>query len=386
MQGDKAFQFVFDLVELLLQKGGSDIFITAGSEPAIKIDGVIHRVGDKKLNPEQTGTIVRSVMNDRQARTFDAHHEANFALNFPDVARFRVSAFQQRGSVGMVLRHIKSEIPGFDDLHLPGILKEQSLQKRGLILFVGATGCGKSTSLASMIDYRNANTQEHIVTLEDPIEFFHRHKKCLVNQREIGSDAENYGIALKNTLRQAPNVILIGEIRDLETMQYALAFAETGHLVLSTLHANSSDQAFDRIINLFPGDRREQALMDLSFNLRAMVSQRLIQRRDQPGLIPAVEVLINTPLVAELIFQNRIPEIKETMARSSEQGLITFNQSLFKLYEEGKISYESALRHADSVNDLRIMIKLRSKRTPPAGLSDSMRDVAIEEVSEERRI
>jgi twitching motility protein PilU len=380
VEGEKAFRFVFDLVELLLKKDGSDIFITAGCEPAIKANGQIHRVGNKKLNPEQTATLVRAVMSDTQARLFDHHHEANFALNFPNVARFRVSAFQQRGSTGMVLRFIKSEIPTIEQLHLPGMLHDLAMEKRGLVIFVGATGCGKSTSLAAMVDYRNQHTFDHIITLEDPIEFFHKHKKCIVNQREIGTDAENYGIALKNTLRQAPNVILLGEIRDLDTMTYALNFAETGHLVFSTLHANSADQAFDRVLNFFPAAAREQALMDLSFNLKAFISQRLIPRTDKPGsLIPAVEVLINTPLVAELVFQNRIKEIKETMARSSEQGLITFNQSLFQLYEEGKISYESALRNADSVNDLRLTIKLKSKHAPPVGMSDQMSTVQIEE-------
>lgn len=380
MEGDKAFRFVFDLVERLLKVNGSDIFLTAGSEPAIKANGQIHRIGNKKLNPEQTAMLVRAVMSDTQARLFDAHHEANFALNFPNVARFRVSAFKQRGSTGMVLRFIKSDIPTLEQLHLPNMLTDLAMVQRGLIIFVGATGCGKSTSLASMVDYRNEHSHDHIITLEDPIEFFHKHKQCIVNQREIGTDAESYGIALKNTLRQAPNVILIGEIRDLETMNYAINFAETGHLVFSTLHANSADQAFDRVLNFFPPEAREQALMDLSFNLKAFISQRLIPRCDvEEGLIPAVEILINTPLVSELIFQNRIKEIKETMARSSEQGLVTFNQSLFQLYEEGKISYESALRYADSVNDLRLTIKLKSKHSPPAGLSDQMATVQIEE-------
>ena len=258
------------------------------------------------------------------------------------------------------------------------------MEKRGLILFAGATGCGKSTSMAAMLDHRNASTREHIVTLEDPIEYFHRHKQCIVNQREIGTDTDSYAVALKNTLRQAPNVILIGEIRDMETMQYALQFAETGHLVISTLHASNADQAFDRIVNFFPHDHREQALMDLSFNLRAVVSQRLIQRRDEPGVIPAVEVLLNTPLVAELIFKNRTKEIKDAMGRASEQGLITFNQSLFQLYEDGRIGYESALRNADSVNDLRLAIKLNSRHSLPADLTADMTGVEIRSESREQ--
>lgn len=381
MEGDKAFRFIFELVELLLKKNGSDLFITAGSPPAIKVETEIHRIGDKKLTPEQTSLLVRSVMNTQNSKQFDATHEANFALNFPNIARFRVSAYRQRGSTGMVMRLIKSDIPTLDILNLPPALKNLAMAPRGLILFLGPTGSGKSTSLAAMVNHRNENANEHIVTLEDPIEFFHKHKNCIVDQREIGTDTESYDVALKNTLRQAPNVILIGEIRDREVMEFALAFAETGHLVLSTLHANNADQAFDRILSFFPIEGRDQALMDLSFNLRAFVAQRLIPREDQPGMIPAVELLINTPLLAEMIFQNRIREIKDVMTRSSEQGIITFDQSVFKLHDEGKISYENALRNADSVNNVRLMIKLQGKRKPPKGAGDDMAKVEIQDDS-----
>jgi twitching motility protein PilU len=362
---DKATQYLYELALKLLELGGSDIFITAGSPPALKVNQDIHRISGQKLAPQQTSLLVRSIMNDRQARDFDQHHEVNFSLNFPDLARFRVSAFTQRGSAGMVLRLIQQRIPTLDELNLPPILKEIAMTKRGLVLFVGGTGCGKTTSLAAMLDHRNSQCREHIVTVEDPIEFFHRHKQCLVNQREIGVDTESYEMALKNTLRQAPNVIMIGEARDRETMQYAINFAETGHFCLTTLHANNSDQAFDRIVNFFPEEKRAQVLMDLSFNVRAFISQRLLPREDQPGLIPAVEILLNTPLMSELIFQGRIKEIKSIMARSGEQGIVTFDDALFKLYEAGRIGYETAIRHADSANNLRLRIKLESQRPLP---------------------
>jgi len=308
---------------------------------------------------------VRSIMNDRQVREFDQHHEVNFSLNFPDVARFRVSAFTQRGSAGMVLRLIQQRIPTLDELNLPPILQDIAMSKRGLVIFLGGTGCGKTTSMAAMVDHRNAHSREHIITIEDPIEFFHRHKQSLVDQREIGVDTESYETALKNTLRQAPNVILIGEVRDKETMQSVINFAETGHLCLTTLHANNADQAFDRIVNFFSDEKRQQVLMDLSFNVKAFISQRLLPREDQPGLVPAMEILLNTPLMAELIFQGRIKEIKSVMTRSSEHGIITFDMALFDLYESGKISYETAVRHADSANNLRLKIKLESKRPAP---------------------
>ena len=362
---DKATQYLYELALKLLEVNGSDIFITAGSAAAFKINQEIRRVGGQNLTPQQTTLLVRSIMSDRQAREFDQHREINFSLNFPDVARFRVSAFTQRGSAGMVLRLIQQRIPTIEELSLPPILRDIALTKRGLVIFLGGTGCGKTTSMAAMLDHRNSQCREHIVTIEDPIEFFHRHKQSLVDQREVGVDTDSYETALKNTLRQAPNVILIGEVRDRETMQSVINFAETGHLCLTTLHANNTDQAFDRIINFFPEERRAQLLMDLSFNMKAFVSQRLLPREDRSGLIPAVEILLNTPLMADLIFQGRVKEIKSIMARSSEQGIVTFDAALFDLYEAGKIGYETAIRHADSANNLRLRIKLESKRPPP---------------------
>ncbi|MEZ5594029.1 MAG: PilT/PilU family type 4a pilus ATPase [Gammaproteobacteria bacterium] len=378
MESDRAFRYIFELAEMLVKQEGSDLFITAGSSPGLKIKGVIKRVGNTPLTGEQADFLVRSIMSDKQAKMFDESSEANFALHFKDMARFRVSAFKQRGTSGMVLRLIRSHIPSFEELHLPPMLRELAMTKRGLILFVGATGAGKTTSLAAMIDYRNASAPGHIITIEDPIEFFHHHKQCIINQREVGADTNSYHIALKNTLRQAPDVILIGEVRDREAMEQAIAFAETGHLVLTTLHANNADQAFDRILNFFPDEKRAQLLMELSFNMRAFISQRLVPRSDVEGLIPAVEVLVNTPLVSELIFQGRIREIKEAMSRANEEGLITFDQSLFRLYEEQFIDYQTALRHADSVNNLRLMIKLKSKHAAPPELSDTMAKVDID--------
>ena len=368
---DKATQYLYELAVKLLELKGSDIFITAGSPPAFKVNQEIHRVSGQKLMPQQTALLVRSIMNDRQARDFDQNREVNFSLNLPDLARFRVSAFTQRGSSGMVLRLIQQRIPTLDELNLPPILKDIVMHKRGLVIFLGGTGCGKTTSLAAMLDHRNSHSREHIVTVEDPIEFFHRHKQSLVDQREIGVDTDSYETALKNTLRQAPNVILIGEVRDRETMQYAINFAETGHLCLTTLHANTTDQAFDRIVNFFPEEKRVQVLMDLSFNMRAFISQRLLPREDEPGMIPAVEILLNTPLMADLIFQGRVKEIKPVMARSGEQGIVTFDGALFEMFEAGQISYETAVRHADSANNLRLRIKLESKRPLPRMASEA---------------
>ena len=380
---DKATQYLYELTLKLLELEGSDIFVTAGSPPALKVNQQIHRVSGQKLAPQQTALLVRSIMNDRQARDFDQKREINFSLNFPNVARFRVSAFTQRGSAGMVLRLIQQRIPTIDELNLPPILKEIAMVQRGLVIFLGGTGCGKTTSMAAMVDHRNSERAEHIVTIEDPIEYFHRHKQSLVDQREIGVDTESYEVALKNTLRQAPNVILIGECRDRGTMEAAINFAETGHLCLTTLHANNADQAFDRIVNFFPDEKRAQVLMDLSFNMKAFISQRLLPRDDQPGLIPAVEVLLNTPLMAELIFQGRVKEIKPVMARSSEQGIITFDDALFKLYEAGRISYETAIRHADSANNLRLRIKLEGQRQPPRMAGEGQ--LRIEDSGEEKR-
>jgi twitching motility protein PilU len=379
---DKATQYLYELTLKLLELDGSDIFVTAGSPPAFKVTQQIHRVSGQKLTPQQTALLVRSIMNDRQARDFDQRREINFSLNFPNVARFRVSAFTQRGSAGMVLRLIQQRIPTIDELNLPPILKEIAMAQRGLVIFLGGTGCGKTTSMAAMLDHRNSERAEHIVTIEDPIEYFHRHKQSLVDQREVGVDTESYEVALKNTLRQAPNVILIGECRDRDTMEAAINFSETGHLCLTTLHANNADQAFDRIVNFFPEEKRAQVLMDLSFNMKAFISQRLLPREDQPGLIPAVEVLLNTPLMAELIFQGRVKELKPLMARSSEQGLITFDDALFKLYEAGRISYETAIRHADSANNLRLRIKLEGLRQPPRLAGEGQ--LRIEDSGEEK--
>jgi twitching motility protein PilU len=379
---DKATQYLYELTLKLLELDGSDIFVTAGSPPAFKVNQQIHRVSGQKLTPQQTALLVRSIMNDRQARDFDQRREINFSLNFPNVARFRVSAFTQRGSAGMVLRLIQQRIPTIDELNLPPILKEIAMAQRGLVIFLGGTGCGKTTSMAAMLDHRNSARAEHIVTIEDPIEYFHRHKQSLVDQREVGVDTESYEVALKNTLRQAPNVILIGECRDRDTMEAAINFSETGHLCLTTLHANNADQAFDRIVNFFPEEKRAQVLMDLSFNMKAFISQRLLPREDQPGLIPAVEVLLNTPLMAELIFQGRVKELKPLMARSSEQGLITFDDALFKLYEAGRISYETAIRHADSANNLRLRIKLEGQRQPPRLAGEGQ--LRIEDSGEEK--
>lgn len=374
MEREKAIRFMHDLLSMVHSKGGSDLFITAGAPPSVKVDGKMMPLTNQPLTQSHTRVLVRAVMNDKQAAEFDRHQECNFAISLPGVARFRVNAFTQRGSAGMVLRKINSEIPSFEQLGLPPILKELAMTRRGMVIFVGGTGSGKSTSLAAMIGYRNENSHGHIVTIEDPIEYVHHHRNCLVTQREVGVDTESYEIALKNALRQAPDVILIGEIRDRETMEYANAFAETGHLCLSTLHANNSNQALDRIINFFPEDRRQQLLMDLSLNLKAVVSQRLIPRADGKGRVPAVEVLINTPLMADLIFKGQVPEMKGLISRSTEQGMQTFDQSLFDLFERGLISYEDALRNADSVNDLRLRIKLESKRVDQ---SDPLGDTQI---------
>ncbi len=361
MDREKAIRYMHDLLRMMVQKGGSDLFITAGAVPSIKVDGEMKPLSNQALSPQHTQVLVRSIMNDKQLAEFEKSQECNFAISLPGVSRFRVNAFTQRGSVGVVLRVIRSDIPEFEDLDLPPILKDIAMTKRGLVIFVGATGSGKSTSLAAMVGYRNENSHGHIITIEDPIEFVHNHKNCIVTQREVGVDTDNYEIALKNTLRQAPDVILIGEIRDRETMEYAIAFAETGHLCLSTLHANSTNQALDRIINFFPEERRQQLLMDLSLNLKGIVSQRLIPRMGGEGRVPAVEIMLNTPLMSDLIFKGNVHEIKELIGKSNEQGMKTFDQALFDLYEGGLITYEDALRNADSINDLRLRIKLEGK-------------------------
>ena len=362
MERDQAIKFVHELLRVMVGKKASDLFITAGFPPAIKVDGEIKPQTNQPLTPEQAQLLVRAIMNDRQTKEFDSTKECNFAIAPPGIGRFRVSAFIQMGLTGAVLRTINIKVPTIEELELPPILKEVVLSKRGLCILVGATGSGKSTSLAAMLDYRNDNTAGHIITIEDPIEYVHTHRNCVVTQREVGVDTDSWHMALKNTLRQAPDVILIGEIRDRDTMEYGIQFAETGHLVLATLHANSANQAMDRIINFFPEERREQLLMDLSLNIRAMVAQRLIPREGGKGRIAAMEVMLNTPLIADLIFRGEVTAIKEIMAKSNRLGMKTFDQALYELYEIGTISYEEALRNADSKNEIRLRIKLESKR------------------------
>ncbi|GAB3471707.1 PilT/PilU family type 4a pilus ATPase [Azotobacter salinestris] len=349
------------LLRLMMEKGASDLFITAGMPPSMKLNGRLVPVTRHPLSPEQARETVFAVMNEQQRREFAATHECNFAISARGIGRFRVSAFYQRNLMGMVLRRIETRIPTFDELKLPEVLRELSMTKRGLVLFVGATGTGKSTSLAAMIGYRNQNSSGHIISIEDPIEFIHQHQGCIVTQREVGIDTDSFEVALKNTLRQAPDVIMVGEIRTRETMDYAVAFAETGHLCLATLHANNANQALDRIINFFPADRHRQVWMDLSLNLRAIVAQQLIPTPDGKGRRAVIEVLINTPLVADLIRKGEVHELKAVMKRSTEQGMQTFDQALYQLYSQGEITYEEALRHADSANDLRLMIKLESE-------------------------
>ena len=362
MDRDQAIRLMQDLLRRVTEKKASDLFITAGFPPAIKIDGEVRPQSERALSAEQAATLVRAIMNDRQTKEFDATKECNFAIAPPGIGRFRVNAFVQQGCTGAVLRLINSKIPTVEELDLPPVLKEVVLSKRGLVVMVGGTGSGKSTSLAAMIGYRNEKTRGHIVTIEDPVEYVHPHKGCVITHREVGVDTENWYTALRNTLRQAPDVILIGEIRDRETMEYGIQFAETGHLVLATLHANSANQALDRIINFFPDERREQLLMDLSLNVRAFISQRLVPRESGAGRVAATEIMLHSPLIQELIFKGEVAKIKEVMARSTRLGMRTFDQSLFELYENGFISYEDALRNADSKNELRLKVKLESKR------------------------
>jgi len=362
MERDQATRFVHDLLRLLVSKKGSDLFLTSDFPPAFKIDGRVLPVSNQPLTAQHTAELVRSIMNDRQAAEFEKSKECNFAISPTGIGRFRVSAFVQQSKVGIVFRTIADHIPTTEELNLPPVMNELAMAKRGIIIVVGATGSGKSTTLAAMVGYRNENSHGHIITIEDPIEYVHPHKNCIMTQREIGVDCESWQVALKNTLRQAPDVIMIGEIRDRETMEYAIQFAETGHLVLATLHANSSNQALDRIINFFPEEKREQLLMDLSLNIRALVSQRLVPREKTEGRIAAMEIMIGTPLIADLIFRGEVTKIKEVMARSNRLGMKTFDQALFELYEAGTISYEEGLRNADSKNELRLRIKLESKR------------------------
>jgi twitching motility protein PilU len=377
MERDQASKFVNDLLRLMVSRNGSDLFLTADFPPAIKVDGKVTRVSPQPLTGQHTIALVRAVMNDKQAAEFEKTKECNFAISPQGIGRFRCNAFMQMGNVGLVLRTIPQVLPTIDQLGLPKVMKDIAMTKRGLVIMVGATGSGKSTTLAAMVDWRNENSHGHIITVEDPVEFVHAHKNCIITQREVGLDTDGWENALKNTLRQAPDVILMGEIRDRETMEHSVAFAETGHLCMATLHANSANQALDRIINFFPEERRAQLLMDLSLNLKSIVSQRLLPREEGKGRVAAVEILLNTPLIAELIFKGEVHEMKDLMRRSRELGMQTFDQALYDLYEGGVITYEDALRNADSVNDLRLQIKLHSKRARSRDLSAGTEHLSI---------
>ena len=377
MDKDQATKFMHDLLRLMLSKKASDLFITAGFPPAFKIDGKMTPVSQQSLSALHTEILARAIMNEKQATEFEASKEANFAINPAGIGRFRVNTFVQQQRVGIVLRTITTKIPEFDDLGLPQVLKEVVMSKRGLVIFVGGTGSGKSTSMASLIGHRNKNSYGHIITIEDPVEYVHEHINCVITQREVGVDTDSWEAALKNTLRQAPDVILIGEIRDRETMEHAIAFAETGHLCMGTLHANSANQALDRIINFFPEERRMQLLMDLSLNLKAFVAQRLIPAKTGNGRVAAIEVLLNSPLIADLIFKGDVHEIKEIMKKSRELGMQTFDTALFELYEAGKIGYEDAMRNADSMNELRLQIKLSGSETKEKNFSAGIEHLTI---------
>jgi twitching motility protein PilU len=377
MERDQASKFVNDLLRLMVSRSGSDLFLTADFPPAIKVDGKVTKVSPQPLTGQHTLALTRAVMNDKQSAEFERTKECNFAISPQGIGRFRVNAFVQQGHVGLVLRTIPQVMPTIDGLKLPEVLKEVSMTKRGLVVFVGATGSGKSTSLAAMINHRNENSHGHIITLEDPVEYVHPHKNCIITQREVGIDTEGWGPALKNALRQAPDVIMMGEIRDRESMEHAVQFAETGHLCMATLHANSANQALDRIVNFFPEERRTQLLMDLSLNLRGLISQRLLSLQEGKGRIAAVEVMLNSPLISDLIFKGDVAEIKEIMKRSRQLGMQTFDQSLFDLYESNLVTLEDALRNADSLTDLRLNIKLNSTRARNRDLSAGTEHLAI---------
>ncbi|MEE9351243.1 MAG: PilT/PilU family type 4a pilus ATPase [Thiotrichaceae bacterium] len=380
MDRESATHYVHSMLHAMLDRKGSDLFITADAPPSIKVNNQITHLADKRLTPEQVRVLVRSIMNDRHLKAYEKHMECNFSINLPDVARFRVCAFTQQECAGMVLRHIPKDIPKFKGLGLPPIMQELTQTSRGLVIVVGSTGSGKSTTLAAMIGYRNENSANHIVTIEDPIEFTHENKRSIVTQREIGVDTADYEIALKNTLRQAPDVILLGEIRDRETMEYAITYAETGHLCMATLHANNTNQALDRIINFFPEERKAQVLMDLSMNLKAVVSQRLVRRANGKGRIPAVEVLINSPLMSDLILKGDVPEMKGLVAKSNELGMCTFDQTLFRLIDSGIIDEKEGLRHADSINDLRLQLKLNGRDAKATDVFKGTEEMSVEAV------
>ena len=377
MERDQASKFINDLLKLMVSRNGSDLFITAEFPPAIKVDGAVTKVSPQPLSASHTLALARSLMSDKQAAEFERTKECNFAISPAGIGRFRANAFMQQGRVGLVLRTIPLKLPTIDGLGVPQVLKEITMTKRGLCILVGATGSGKSTTLAAMVDWRNENSFGHIITIEDPVEFVHPHKNCVVTQREVGLDTESWEAALKNTLRQAPDVILMGEIRDRETMEHAIAFAETGHLCMATLHANSANQALDRIINFFPEERRAQLLMDVSLNLRAIISQRLMPKQDGKGRAAAIEIMLNTPLISDLIFKGEVAEIKEVMKKSRNLGMQTFDQALFDLFETYTISQEEAERNADSRNDLRLQIKLNSQRARSSDLSAGTEHFAI---------
>ena len=377
MERDQASKFINDLLRLMVSRGGSDLFVTGEFPPAIKVDGKLTKVSSQPLNASHTMTLARAIMNDKQAAEFERTKECNFAISPFGIGRFRVNAFMQQGKVGMVMRVIPAVLPTLDGLGLPPVLKDVVMAKRGLAILVGATGSGKSTTMAAMLDWRNEQSYGHILTIEDPVEFVHLHKNCVVTQREVGLDTDSWASALKNSMRQAPDVILMGEIRDRESMEHALAFSETGHLCLATLHANSANQAMERIINFFPEERRPQLLMDLSLNLKAVVSQRLVPRQDSKGRFAAVEVMLNSPMISDLIFKGDVSEIKEIMKKSRNMGMQTFDQALFDAFEGNHILYEDALRNADSVNDLRLQIKLYSQRAKSTDLSAGTEHFAI---------
>ena len=379
MERDKAMKFMRDLLKALVERDGSDLFITVGFPPAMKIHGKVTPVSKTKLTPENAKSLCQAIMNDKQLKEFEATKECNFALAPEGVGRFRANAYIQQGYCGLVLRVIETDVPNIDKLKLPEVLKDVVMTKNGLVIMVGGTGSGKSTSLAAMIDYRNDNTYGHIITIEDSIEYVHPHKKCIIMQREVGVDTDDWEIALKNTLRQAPDVILLGEIRDRETMEFAIAFAETGHLAMATLHANSANQALDRIINFFPEERKSQLLMDLSLNLKSVISQRLLKTPDGKGRVAAIEILLNSPLISDLILKGDVHEIKTIMSKSNELGMKTFDQALFDLYEADKISYDDALRSADSMNELRLRIKLEGKAAKGKDQKDDLDHINLHE-------
>ncbi len=383
MEREQAIKYMRDLLTLIIEKKGSDMFITRDFPPAIKIDGKVTPVSKTKLTGENTKALAYAVMNDRQIKEYEATKECNFAIAPAGIGRFRCNAFIQQSACGLVLRVIETEVPNLDKLGLPPVLKQIIMSKRGLVIMVGGTGSGKSTSLAAMIDHRNANSYGHIITIEDPIEYVHPHKNCIIMQREVGVDTDDWDIALKNTLRQAPDVIMLGEIRDRETMEFGIAFAETGHLAVATLHANSSNQALDRIINFFPEERRQQLLMDLSLNLRSIISQRLLKKADGKGRAAAIEILLNSPLISDLILKGEVHGIKEIMSRSNEMGMKTFDQALFDLFEADQISLDDALRNADSQNELRLRIKLEGKAAKGRNILDEDGGLSLEESEEE---